>query len=366
MFIQALRCLDQPEPLVFSHLQLIEQPERLAQVANTPYWVRLESPGENTQVEKALLGLGQHSALKHMGAFAFTAKQLESMDLQHGQIVSPRQYHMGFVDYLEQLQGVFQQKDQWRILSPIDSVVELFDKRRTSARYRQMNIPTAEPLDNIESVGQLRAEMQRRQWKAAFIKVSCASSASCLAVYYPWVGAHGVLMTTIRRTPGGWFNCLHVQRISQPEAIVQAVNFLLQQGSQIERAVPKAKLDGSYFDLRLLVVAGRAAFTVVRQNRHPITNLHLGGWRGRLQHFLEIVDDRALAQAQSDCQEIARAHGCFQLGVDLLFEPDLKSYRIIEANAFGDLLPGLTKDGLTVYEWQIQKASECNPFDCMA
>ena len=44
------------------------------------------------------------------------------------------------------------------------------------------------------------------------------------------------------------------------------------------------------------------------------------------------------------------------VGLDVLFEPGLAHHRIIEANAFGDLLPNLTLDGLSVYRWEIRAA----------
>jgi hypothetical protein len=38
-----------------------------------------------------------------------------------------------------------------------------------------------------------------------------------------------------------------------------------------------------------------------------------------------------------------------------MFEPGLRAHRVIEGNAFGDLLPNLTRDGLDVYGWQIRR-----------
>ncbi|MEO6775629.1 MAG: hypothetical protein ABI467_21890 [Kofleriaceae bacterium] len=36
-------------------------------------------------------------------------------------------------------------------------------------------------------------------------------------------------------------------------------------------------------------------------------------------------------------------------------EPDLVHHRVLEGNAFGDLLPNLERDGLDVYGWQIRR-----------
>jgi glutathione synthase/RimK-type ligase-like ATP-grasp enzyme len=63
----------------------------------------------------------------------------------------------------------------------------------------------------------------------------------------------------------------------------------------------------------------------------------------------------------ADCVRIAAAHGTFHLGVDLMFEPGFRGHRILEANAFGDLLPRLARDGVDVHGWQIRRAVESRP-----
>ena len=40
----------------------------------------------------------------------------------------------------------------------------------------------------------------------------------------------------------------------------------------------------------------------------------------------------------------------------LMYEAGFRGHRVLEANAFGDLLPNLTRDGLSVYEWQVRQA----------
>ena len=43
-------------------------------------------------------------------------------------------------------------------------------------------------------------------------------------------------------------------------------------------------------------------------------------------------------------------------GVDLLYETGFRGPRVVEANAFGDLLPNLTREGLSPYGWEIRAA----------
>ena len=150
-----------------------------------------------------------------------------------------------------------------------------------------------------------------------------------------------------------------MRRVADPARVAEIVTFLLREGSQIEVAVPKARLGGAFFDCRILAVAGAPAFTVVRQSRHPITNLHLGGWRGDPAALEKECPPPIFESAMESCRKVAASHpGSHQLGIDLMFEAGFTGHRVIEANAFGDLLPGLQREGRSVYRWEIAKAVE--------
>ena len=181
------------------------------------------------------------------------------------------------------------------------------------------------------------------------LKASFGSSASCLAVI-----SASRTMTTLRRTELGWFNSLQVQRVSDPATQDGVYAFLLEQEPHLERLVPKARHAGACFDLRVLTIAGEPRFWVVRHSRHPITNLHLGGWRGDAAALESAVGEVAWAAAMDTCRRVAACHDAFHLGIDLLFEPGFTNHRVIEANAFGDLLPRLELDGLDVYGVEIR------------
>ena len=51
------------------------------------------------------------------------------------------------------------------------------------------------------------------------------------------------------------------------------------------------------------------------------------------------------------------------LGIDLLFERGFAGHRVVEANAFGDLLPGLSRGGLDTYGWEIQAVLDASAKD---
>ncbi len=367
LFLRALRSRGQPPATVVSHAGAIRG-EALDDLPRRPALVRLEATGEDPDVERALLGLGYDDAVR-AGVSAIDPDALANLPPAPGRILCPRQHHFGFLRYLERLERVFAERPEWRILQPPASVRELFDKRVTSRRYLAAGIPVPESLDGVATADELRQAMRARSWRSVFVKLACGSSASCLAVYRLNGGfsdaTRGVVMTTIRRTSDGWFNCLKVQRVADPRGVDEILSFLLREGSQIERTVPKARLGKSgarlrrdaFMDCRVLMSAGEPAFVVVRQDTHPITNLHLGGWRGDFEALRRAVPAPSWSAAMDSCRRVAAQHRCFHLGIDLLFEPGFRRHRILEANAFGDLLPDLTRRGLDVYEWQIEKAA---------
>jgi hypothetical protein len=239
------------------------------------------------------------------------------------------------------------------VLNPPAIVAELFDKRVTSRRFAELGVPVPEALGDVHTVDELRGAMDERGWPAVYVKLSCGSSASCLALYTRRGGRESVF-TTIEQTPGAWFNSLRPRHVVERRRVDEILAFLLGEGSQVERAIAKARVGGRPFDTRVLVVAGEPVFTVVRTSAHPLTNLHLGGTRG---DPAVLADAPGVEAAMESCRRIGRLYaGALHIGVDLLYEPGLAAHRVVEANAFGDLLPGLTREGHSVYAWEIRAA----------
>jgi hypothetical protein len=354
LFQEALVRQGQPPAHVVPWVELLANPAVLADLPDTEALVRIDSAGESWDVERALLRRG-YPAATDAGCTFIRPEKLAAEAYDHGLILCPRQYHLGFLDVLEELKGIFAAHPRWRVLQSPASIADLFDKRITSRRYAALGVPVPEPLEGVTDAESLRERMREQDCREVFVKLSCGSSASCLAIYRRG-RARDTLVTTIEQAATGWYNSLKVRRIEEPARVDEVLGFLLAEGSQVERSIPKARLGGDYFDCRVLMVRGEPAFTVVRQSRHPITNLHLGGWRGDLDEFRAAVPANELADAMDHCRTVARAHDCLHVGIDLMFEEYFTGHRVLEANAFGDLLPNLRRDGLTVYEWEIREA----------
>jgi hypothetical protein len=119
-----------------------------------------------------------------------------------------------------------------------------------------------------------------------------------------------------------------------------------------------AQIDGQNFDVRVVVLHGRPAFTVFRLSPQPMTNLHLGGRRGDPASCRAAVPTRAWLDALDHCAEAARLYPCAAVGVDLLFERGYLRHYVLEVNAFGDFFPGLTDAaGRTVHAAEIEETA---------
>lgn len=310
--------------------------------------VRVDSAGESWEVEKAFLALGWNDA-RDAGCSTIDPSRIEKLTEDRGRILCPRQQHFGFLAALARLERVCKNRSAWRVLNSPRAIAELFDKRVTSRKYEALGLPIPKRIE-VSSADELRAS----DAASAFVKLSCGSSASCLVL---WTREPESLLTSIEIARTGWYNNLNVRTYRTRLEIDSILAFLFAEGSIVEEAVPKATVDGRFFDCRVLVIAGEPAFVVVRTSKIPITNLHLGGSRGDVGVVKKLAGaewDRAM----ESCARAARSHDSLQVGVDLLFEEGFRGHRVVEANAFGDLLPNLERDGLDVYGWQIKRALE--------
>lgn len=354
-FQAALAAAGWPAPSVVPWRDLIVPGAAFRRLTDWPTGtiVRIESTDSDPALERALLRRG-FPAAEREGAPSIAPDVLRKIPFEMGRILAPRQAHLGFLAVLQEIDAAL--RADWTVLQPVSAIAELFDKRRTSRRWRHAGIPVPESIDDVRDPDALREQMRARQWRAVFVKVACASAASCLAVFSHHADGEYAL-STVEDTGEARYNTRRLQRLSDRRAIDRVLRFLLAEGAQVELAIGKPRIDGGYFDLRVLMIDGEPAFVVVRVSRHPITNLHLGGRRGDLAAVRRRVPEAAWADAMNSARAVHKSTQTFHLGVDLMFEPSLTRHRIIEGNAFGDLLPNLERDGVDVYGWQIRRLS---------
>lgn len=353
MFQAALAAQGRPPARVIAWRDLIEPgaPARGFADVRDGEIVRIDSAGENDAVERALLRRGEIAA-RAAGCESISARELDALPYALGRIVCPRQAHLGFTAVLDELARALPATA--RVLQPPRAIALLFDKAATSAQWRALGIPVPDALPAVRSPDELREHMRARGWPSVFVKLTCGSSASCLAVFTH--GPRGEHVLTTVEDAGAWrYNTRKLQRLVRRASIDRTLGFILGEGAQVERAHDKAMIDGRHVDLRVLAIDGVAAFVVARTALQPITNLHLGGLRGDVDALRARVPPAAWDALLASAIRVQQASGAFHVGVDVMLEADLRGHRVIEGNAFGDLLPNLERDGLDVYGWQVAR-----------
>ncbi len=363
LFQEALARQGQAPARVIRWLDLARDrgaPEALvAALGEEPAFVRIDSFGEDFDVDRELLVRGYEDA-RALGAWAVPPEEVRRAPYDRGRIFAPRQQHCGFLRVLEEVDRALAKRPWLRVLSAPKSIERLFDKRACAVTFAEVGVPIARPLGEVSSPDELRARMSDMATSRVFVKLSCGSSASCLALYdwHPSRPRDGWLFTSMEIAGDNLYNSLRPRRYRDPASIERLLALLFREGSHVEEHVPKARIGGRFFDTRMLVIDGEVAFTVVRKSPHPVTNLHLGGIRGTLAELEATVPRDVIERAHESCRRVFAAHDCHHIGVDVMFTAELDGHRVLEANAFGDLLPNLERDGLDVYEWQIRRLAK--------
>lgn len=306
-----------------------------------PALVRLESPGRDFEVTKLLLQAGDPG-----GEWA-------DLPYRKGHLLRPSVLHRGFCRVLNGLRSSFEARPHLKPLACPSTIAELFDKNATSARLRAAGIPCPPSLEAPATPQELLAELRSRRWPTAYVKVATGSSASGIAVVHaldaePWA------VTSVVCLDDGFYNTRRLRRIAGEE-LQATLAFLLSEGTCVQLGIPMPQLDGQNFDVRVVMIRGEPAIVVFRLSSQPMTNLHLGGRRGRTEECRAAIPTRVWLDAMDHCVEASRLYDCAVLGIDLLFERGYVRHFILEMNAFGDFFPGLRDpSGRTVHAIEIE------------
>ncbi|GIF16807.1 STM4014 family protein [Actinoplanes teichomyceticus] len=322
-FVGAAVAAGLPRPRVLPWRELLS-----GAPAPTGGLLRIDSPGEDAQVDRLLRG-GDRPA-------------------RHGEILGLAAAYAGLVTAATR--AVSGGADP---LNHPGDIAVLCDKRRCHALLSAAGIPVPAALPPVRSYPQLREAMSAAGWHRVFVKPAHGSSASGVLAFA--VGPGRVLATTsVELTPDGLFNSLRLRRYTTEPQIAAIVDRLAPDGLHVERWLPKARLGDRVADLRVVVIAGRPTHVVVRTSRSPLTNLHLGNARGDLAAFRAHTGPAAWTAAMETCERVA---ACFprslHVGVDLMFLAGRARHAVAEVNAFGDLIPGVRHDGRDTWAEQI-------------
>lgn len=358
-FQAALAALGWPPARVVAYRDLLSGGANVAEAVSAPppsTVVRIDSPGEDFEVEKSLLCAG-YTAAAAEGSPALASDEVKRLPFDRGRILYPRQWYLGFQAALRLIAAQLAAAPPHRLLSQPAQIEALFDKPACQRRLAQAGVPVPPFWPVPRCYEEVRQHLLAIGCGRAFVKLAHGSSASgVVALYVDRRGARAVTPCEVVRERGELrlYNSLRVRTYTDESDVCELIDELCRHRVQFEQWLPKAGLEGRAFDLRVVVIGGRARHVVVRTSRTPMTNLHLGNRRGNLSALIERMGAARWRRSMDVCEGASGVFsGCWHIAVDLLLGPGFRCPTVLELNAFGDLLPGVYHHGEDTYTAQI-------------
>ena len=319
--------------------------------------VRIESPGECAATTKGILKAGIRP-LEALGETPLDAADVDELPLQRGELFPARQWYFGFRSLLNHLEADWCSPDV-RWMSTPRSIAAAFDKLACLELWSAAGLQIPERYPDIASYDDLRRRIPARLARL-FVKLRYGFSAMG-AVALEWRDSRLRAITTVEVVRSEGRARLFVTKkprvLDRELDVAWLIDVLAKEDILVERWLPKARWQGRPFDLRVVTIGQRACHVVGRANDSPFTNLNLDARRISREALIRHLGD-TWPEIESLCARAAATlPDAGMLGIDLLVRPCLRKLALLEANAFGDFLPGLSFAGLSTYEMELQQFS---------
>jgi hypothetical protein len=318
--------------------------------------IRIDSPGRDFETEVALLRLGlQHDP----GNVEMpTQIQLDELRMERGRLLWPAAWYAGFCTALRSLAAQLSQCPRHWLTSEVEAICTAFDKSATNRLLAARGIASPPAIGRTAGFDELVDHCRSLKWNQVFIKIAHGSSgagAVALRIGPNRMQAWTTTEVVADRTATRLYNTRAIRAISSLGDIREVVNHLCRHSAHAERWIPKAGIDGKAFDLRVVTVRGEPIHIVARLSSSPMTNLHLLNRRGDIDRVRDRCGVASWNSMLESCRRSASEFaGCECVGIDVMFEPTFRRHVVLEVNAFGDLLPGVTVNGMDTYATQLE------------
>ncbi len=364
-FTEALGKQQGRPPVIISYLELLQAvnpteclKEKLKPIRHCQIKVKIESPGENFEVTKALIVLGAGEYSKRLDPDS--AKQLR---YDKGRFKYLKEWYLGYRHLLSEIDKVLNflakaNGSVFRYLNTPTTILNMLDKYQCQKLLTEKGVATPKLIPVAEDFTELFDQLREAKQYSVFIKPKYGSSAAgVIALRVKPDGSQCIARTSLELSEEvgirQCYNSLNVRTYSKKKDIAELYSAVLAEGAYAEQWIPKPQLKGRNFDLRIVVINGKATHHVTRCSKTPMTNLHLGNQRGDVLHHES--GERMLRNAYYCAEKAASMlSGAECLGADVILSSSSAQAHIIELNAFGDLLPGIHYQTLNTYETQIQ------------
>ncbi len=305
-------------------------PGRLGGLLERPCVFKMEPPGDDPAVQARLLADG-----------CVVEGIAVPGPLEHGEIAVSGAWFKGLAQALKRLERQLAAMPHVRVMNAPSEAVLMTDKLACQQHLARHKVPVPPLLGMVEGYDHLRALLDQHGLDRAFIKTRYGSSASGVVAYRRnrRGGEQATTSAQLVEGKGGarLYNSKRMSRYHLAADIRNLVDLLAGQQAYAEGWLPKPRAGNGHYDIRVLTLAGHPAHRVARVGTRMMTNLHLDNRRAATESLL---DPASLDALESVARQAAQAFPASHvIGLDLVAQRG--EAHVLEANAFGDLLPGL-------------------------
>ena len=170
--------------------------------------IRLESPGENFEVEKHLISKGSDQEI-----------QIEE---DYGRVRHLTEWYAGYKKLLKEIE--LQTKDkQVRWFNSPEAVITMFDKKLCHQAFEKHQVSSTSLTGSLENYCQLRELMAREKKHSVFIKPTNGSSASGI-IALKTAGTRVSAYSSLSQKNGKLYNSLRISNYTNETTVAEIIN----------------------------------------------------------------------------------------------------------------------------------------------
>lgn len=289
--------------------------------------------------------------------------QQEWEQLPEGAVVKidPPSYRTVHLCHMQKQLGEYQHRLEnlsqtgCRFLNAPEAICRTLDKRQSKLCLQESGVAVTQMFSGqLQTMEQLTALMRQRHCYSVFIKPRYFSGAAGVAAFriHPVLGKMK-LYTSCCLEKGQLINTKRIFTLENTSEIENILDALSALDCIVEKWHPKAAFHGKSYDLRVVYQFGHIAYSVVRQSKGPITNLHLNNQALAVENLG--LDEETMSRIFLLCrQAVSCFPGLSMAGIDVMLEKDSNRPLIIEMNGQGDLIYQDIYHQNSIYREQIQ------------
>ena len=341
--MQAARAhLRLPPAQVLEWRDWLARPALLGDALSQPGLLKIEPPGDDPAAHRLLLDAGR----RLQGRAPLRTPE-------HGELLAMDAWFAGFSSAMTDLAAQLAALPHVRVFNAPPDIICMTDKLACQRHLAARGVPVPRLLGPVHGYAHLQELLRGHALDRVYLKPRYGSSASGVVAYRRnKTGRQQATTSASLLCANGETRLLNSKRLSRHENehdIAALVDALAAQHLYAEAWLNKPRCGDSHYDLRVVTLGGRPAHRVARIGDQMMTNLHLDNRRGDAGGLLSEADMLALeATATLAARAFSRSH---VTGLDLVVRHG--QARVLEANAFGDLLPGLLWQGADTYAAQL-------------